>query len=211
LVEDREPDRLVRRAEVAPVPVDDDLQAVRVHYRHVEDDDLVANPAQLRLLARDHPVGEIRRKLGAGHFSGVDTGVDPDDGFPLTGERACLRVCQIGSLGQPPRDLPVPVQGPHVRLARDDRQKKRASLRRFADLLDANAIGRGIQGFEVRLDLPVVGELVVCPGLPSDHRFRRRYLGVDRTGHADDQARTGQQDRQPERQSRLHRTPSLVD
>ncbi len=159
---------LVRCIELALVPLADDLQPVRVHAGHQQEDDVLPDRVHLRRLFRRDAMRELWRHLRMRHFGRVQPGVDPDDRLAFHGQGlGCLFVDPCP--GELLADGAVSIEIRMVFRRRNCEQVQRSVQRRAADLTQRHTIAVGGQLPVVGLHLRITGELVVVAGLETEH------------------------------------------
>ena len=123
MIELRDARHLELAAHIRHIPVGDDIQAVRVHVRHQEDDRVLPHTPGLRGLVRHEVARHLRHQLPVRDLRRVQPAVDPHDrdAFPrerprlLLGENRPVAFVRIAGVGERPRDLLDPFQAPEIR------------------------------------------------------------------------------------------------
>ena len=115
VVEPWRPGCLKRGADRAVIPESNNIKPVRIHDRHQQKDDILANMLHFAGIFRCHPPRKQRGHLGTCDFRCMQTGINPDDRPSLL--RKCLR---LGLRNSPPgercADILPPVQGCQILL-----------------------------------------------------------------------------------------------
>ncbi len=191
MVELGDPGHLEVGTDVRHVPVGDDVEAVRVHVRHEQDDRVLADGSSLGRLVGHEVVCHFGHHLTMSHLGRVQPPVDPNDRLSFLRERPSLRLgenravsfVRISSVRERPGDLFVAIHPSQVLRCGDCRDVQRLPKGALADLLENHPIGRRGQGLVVRGDWAVGRELEVLAGRETDDVSRRRHLGSGRGGN----------------------------
>ena len=171
-------------AHVRHVPVSDDVEAVRVHVGHKEQDRVLTDVLRLGRLIRHEMVRHLRHHLTVRYFGSMQTAIDPDDRLPFLGQGSSVLFGQnrtvpaiwITGVRERARDLLVTVQEREIFWRRNRRKVKRLTERTLADLLKHHAIRGCREGFEVLRDRPVIGQLEILARSEADHVGRQGHI-----------------------------------
>ena len=175
--------RVVRAAlQVAVEPVGRLVAAVRVGHRVDEDDHVLADAADARIVRHGQPIGQLHQHLRAARLVRVQGAVEEiegtragDDGFRLRGIRSS-RVGQGGGGGLEPGQVA------DAGLVRDHRQQDVAALLGAADRLHADARRGAGERTVVGVDAGAARELSGRAGDVPQEIGRGRHRGRFRDG-----------------------------
>jgi hypothetical protein len=174
LVEPRHRAVLVRRADVFPIPVDHEIQAVGVDRGQQHEDDVVADLAALVRFVDGQLMRQQEGVLRGGHFAGMQAVVDPDDGLAFTGKLPRRLIVDAAHVGKLAADLTIVLDAREVGFRRDQHDENVVALGRLPRRVHGHTVRRGVERREVLLQLPEVGELVIVAGRKPQHLCRGR-------------------------------------
>ncbi len=177
LIETRDVHVALERVRVLHVPVRDELHPVRIRVNG-QDDQVVQEAHRLRIGAADQLIRRLDQLVRAEDFGGVETAVEPDDGFAFA-RRARVASSSVPSpIARRRDDVLVAVELLEVLRRRDDRHELRATFGRLPDLLHDHAVGLGVDLLPVFLELIVVRQLPVVADVEPEEFLRGCYLGA---------------------------------
>ena len=193
MVEPRNRPAFPRGAEPPPVPLRDDLLAVGIRRRNQQHHRLLERP--LKSVVRRESPRQRHRHLRGGNLAAVDVALD-EDHARLRLEQAVFLVRHERSRVRQPRlrraDLGQPGDVPR---RRDDGHDHGLPVRRRAQRVERDTLGRGREAGEVAGDLAPVGELPVGSHLEPEHVARAGRGLRDTTGGHDDTGEESERDR----------------
>ena len=184
MVELGRPRRLERCLEILSIPIGNDVEPIRVHARHEEQDHVVADLLHLRGIFGHDAISEMRHHLGRRDLGRVQAGIEPNDRF------AFGRVARGGLIidaraREGLAHLTPLVEPREIGLARDIEQQKRFLEDGAPDLTKLDAIARGVESPVILDELVPFRELVVRAWLEADDVRRLRNLGRYESGQKD--------------------------
>ena len=190
LVEPRHGAAFPGRAERLLVPVDHEIEPVRIRARDEDDDAVVEDLAGRRVVLRREIVGEFHRHLSRGDLGGVKAARHEEDRARLLEELRLVLGLQAPGVGEQALDLPDAVEVLEVRLGADGGEDHRRAERGFTDLAHLNA-RTGVELREVVADRLPAGELEVGADLVAEMLARSRRLLLGRGGAGEEREEEG--------------------
>ena len=121
---------------------------------------------------RSHLVDPFHFLLRADSFIGMQSAIDPNNGFAFAGEGMRLVVSQIFRVCELLRDLFVAVEAADVFRRADNHHVLMAAFGGKADIDQFQAVGFGGELFPIRLKLRVAGHLIVVAQVEAKGFFR---------------------------------------
>ena len=190
VIEPRRARRLEGGVEGVLVPRGDDVEAVRVHHRHEQQDGVVADVLHLGRLFGRHAVGQQGRHLRVRHFARVQPPIDPGDRLALAREPAGRRLVDAGA-GQLLAGATPMLQPFQVLFARNKQQQHRPPQHRRADLAHLDPVAGCVELLIIVEHLAVGRQLIIVARREAEDVGGVRHLRRGRAGHEEDQQQAG--------------------
>ena len=174
VVEQRRRGSLVARAELLRVPLAHQVRAVGVVRGDHEQHRLGQHRAHARLVARGQAVEQAQRRERSAHLRRVDRVGHRHDRLAVRDQPLGLPIVEPARVGEARVPEPDLLEPRPVRLGGDGGDHEGAALGGLADLLDAHALGRGVERRQVRQHLAPGRELAVLARDEAEHRLGSR-------------------------------------
>ena len=169
----------VLRADVRVVPVGDHGLAVGVYAGPENQNDIVENGCDLRVIVPgDQVIRQLDRVLSVRDLTRVHAAIDVHNRLPFPGESLRIFVGHVvRRISELLRDLPIPLGVAKIFGGRNQCDVPRPPKARDPDFPHLDTVRGSVEGLEVLHRLLVIGELKICAHLITEHGFRPGHLG----------------------------------